>query len=120
MMSYYNPWRMLDEMDRRMSPRGRGETTEETATCDWTPAVDVREAADHWLLEADLPGVAAADIDITVDDGVLHLRGQRATSADDEAGYKRRERARAASTAASPCRTRSTRRPFRHVTRMAC
>ncbi len=45
---------------------------------DWTPAVDISERADSYLLRADLPGVAPEDIEISLKDQVLTLQGSRA------------------------------------------
>lgn len=43
----------------------------------WAPSVDVREDADAFKLQADLPGVAAKDIQVTADQGLLTIRGER-------------------------------------------
>ncbi len=50
-----------------------------------SPRVDVLEHPDRYVLHADLPGVAPADIEITTHEGVLTLRAERrpaATPAD--------------------------------------
>ena len=41
------------------------------------PHVDVLEQPGRYVLRADLPGVAPADIEITTHDGVLTLRAER-------------------------------------------
>jgi HSP20 family protein len=43
----------------------------------WTPAVDLREEKDHYVLEADLPGVKREDIDLSIVDDVLTVKGER-------------------------------------------
>jgi HSP20 family protein len=43
----------------------------------WSPAIDVVDRKDELLLRADLPGLTEKDIDITVQDGVLSVQGQR-------------------------------------------
>lgn len=64
-----------------------------TAATDWTPAVDVVEEQDRYVLHADVPGVDPKDIEITLEDGVLTLRGQREASNIEEAkGFRRIER----------------------------
>jgi len=64
------------------------------AIADWSPAVDIDEAADRYVVTADLPGVAPADIDITMENGVLTVQGERTRSQASEAqGYRRFERA---------------------------
>jgi HSP20 family protein len=43
----------------------------------WSPAVDVREEDGAYLVECDIPGVDSKDIDVTLDNGVLSIRGER-------------------------------------------
>ncbi len=43
----------------------------------WTPSVDVYDGPDHLLVKADLPGVARDDIEISVQDDVLTLKGEK-------------------------------------------
>jgi HSP20 family protein len=57
------------------------------------PAVDVQEEKDRFVVKADLPGVAPADIEITAEKGVLTLRGERKSEKrEGAAGYERLER----------------------------
>ena len=68
---------------------------ETDTAADWTPAVDIREEADHYLLTADLPGVKPGDIEITMEKGVLTIQGKRDEESRSETeGYKRYERIR--------------------------
>ena len=43
----------------------------------FSPAVDVRANSEEIVLTADVPGVKKEDIEITLEDGVLTLKGQR-------------------------------------------
>jgi HSP20 family protein len=43
----------------------------------WTPAVDMREEKDEIVVKADLPGLDDKDIQVTVQDGTLTIRGER-------------------------------------------
>lgn len=47
-----------------------------------TPAVDVFENKDEFLLVADLPGVKTGQLDLDVADGELTLRGRRSYEVD--------------------------------------
>ena len=59
----------------------------------WSPAVDIHEEAERFVVHADLPGVKPADIEITTDKGVLSLRGTRQfEQRNDEGRYSRVER----------------------------
>ncbi len=43
----------------------------------WTPAVDIFEQSDRYVLRADLPGVPSGDVEIAVENGTLSVRGER-------------------------------------------
>jgi HSP20 family protein len=43
----------------------------------WAPAIDIYETGDSLVVEAELPGMDVSDIDVTVDDGVLTIKGER-------------------------------------------
>lgn len=57
----------------------------------FSPAADVRETADAYLLEIDIPGLSEKDIEVVLENDELTLRGER--KASDGASYSRRERA---------------------------
>jgi HSP20 family protein len=48
----------------------------------WAPAVDITERKDAYLVAVDLPGVRIGDLEITFQDGVLTIQGQRQFMAD--------------------------------------
>lgn len=59
----------------------------------WIPPVDVREHEDSLEFTAELPGLDRSDIDITVEDRVLTLSGERKfESTEERNGYHRIER----------------------------
>lgn len=60
---------------------------------DWIPAVDIREEESRYVLEADIPGIARENIDISLEDSVLTVKGER-TTRNEENGetYRRKER----------------------------
>jgi HSP20 family protein len=43
----------------------------------WPPAVDIFECQDGYLVDVELPGVKIEDIEITVEDGLLTIQGER-------------------------------------------
>jgi HSP20 family protein len=60
----------------------------------WVPPVDLVEADDHFVLKADLPGLAEGDVSIEVQDGTLTISGERkAEHEEHERGWYRIERA---------------------------
>ena len=60
----------------------------------WVPAMDLVETEDHFVLRADLPGLAEGDVSIEVEDNVLTVSGERkAEHETTKEGYHRVERA---------------------------
>ena len=52
----------------------------------WSPALDVIDRKDELVLRADLPGLTEKDIEITVQNGNLSLRGQRTEEKETKEG----------------------------------
>lgn len=89
----YKSFGLFDDMDRLFSnlySNGRSEN----GLSSWTPAVDIKEEEKRYLIRADIPGVNPKDIEITFDNGVLSIHGERKLENEEEKdGYKRVERA---------------------------
>ncbi len=61
----------------------------------WAPAVDIKEEPERYVIYADLPGVAMKDVDITLEKGVLSIKGERnIESKEENDGFVRVERIR--------------------------
>jgi HSP20 family protein len=59
----------------------------------WLPAMDLVEADDHFVLKADLPGLAEEDVSIEIQDNTLTVSGERkAEHEEHERGWYRVER----------------------------
>lgn len=59
----------------------------------WTPAMDLVEAEDHYLLRADLPGLGEDDVSIEINDNVLTVSGERREEQEHQGqGWHRVER----------------------------
>jgi HSP20 family protein len=56
----------------------------------WAPAVDITEREDAYLVAAELPGVGTEDVEITFQDGLLTIQGERhsASYADGEKAHR--------------------------------
>jgi HSP20 family protein len=60
----------------------------------WIPAMDLVETEDHFVLRADLPGVAEGDVDLSLEDRVLTVSGERKAEHEERGeGFYRLERA---------------------------
>ena len=65
------------------------------AGSNWTPQVDIKESGTDFTVLADIPGVSPEDVDITLHNGVLTIKGERSIETEEEKNnYKRRERIR--------------------------
>ncbi|MEE9384413.1 MAG: Hsp20/alpha crystallin family protein [Nannocystaceae bacterium] len=55
----------------------------------WGPPISVREGGKSILVECELPGIEAKDVDISVDDDILTIRGEKTeeTKREDEEQY---------------------------------
>jgi HSP20 family protein len=69
-----------DEMLRMARGRGwrPGQQHESgTGPAAWAPAVDISERKDAYLVAVELPGVEVGEVEITVEDGLLTIQGER-------------------------------------------
>lgn len=56
----------------------QGESDESSVvTSQWMPRVDIKEEKDRFLILADLPGVDADDVEVSMDNGILTIKGER-------------------------------------------
>ncbi len=97
----YQPFGQLirfhHDLDRLFETRLDGPFTQtddvQTTVTDWLPAVDIREEEDRFVLHADVPGVDPKSIEVTMENGVLIIRGERGEEKrENENGYGRFER----------------------------
>jgi HSP20 family protein len=93
----FEPWTFVDllhrDLDRLVGPRNVI-SDDQNPVADWVPAVDIIEEKDRFVLRADVPGVNPEDIEVSMDNGVLSISGERlAIAADDDTGVQRIERA---------------------------
>jgi HSP20 family protein len=69
-----------DELLRTTRARGwrpGGQSYSDAGTAVWAPAVDISERKDAYLVTAELPGVTAGEVEITFEDGLLTIQGER-------------------------------------------
>jgi HSP20 family protein len=78
----YEPWNVMShlqgEINRIFSNASDvNDGSSSSATADWAPPVDINEYADRFELYVDLPGVDPKSVEITLDNDVLTLSGER-------------------------------------------
>ncbi|BES69539.1 Hsp20/alpha crystallin family protein [Marinobacter nanhaiticus D15-8W] len=86
-----------DEINRLFGDRGLGWPFEEGEAsglaANWTPAVDIKEEEKEYIVRADLPGVDPKQIEVSLESGVLTIKGERQDEKKtEENGFHRVER----------------------------
>lgn len=80
----YNPWNVqrgaLQEdirqvFDRFFNPDESDQSN--VVTSQWVPRVDIKEEDNRFVILADIPGVDSKDIEVTMEKGILTIKGER-------------------------------------------
>lgn len=69
-----------DELLLRLTAGRNGRPAQRDGTSEgmaWAPAVDIGERKDAYLITAEIPGVGAGDVEVSFDDGLLTIQGER-------------------------------------------
>ncbi|MGI6517760.1 MAG: Hsp20/alpha crystallin family protein [Bacillota bacterium] len=94
----YDPWQELAEMRRvfnRMFSEGFAQlpTERQAAQSRLFMPVDIAETSEEFVVTAELPGTNPDDIEITLSDNQVTIKGQRAAEQEERRGnYLRTER----------------------------
>ena len=72
-----NPLNVFEDVFGTLFNDSLGNLAKVATTGAWTPAVDIVESPETYTLTADLPGLTKSDVNLTVEDGVLTLTGER-------------------------------------------
>jgi HSP20 family protein len=94
----YEPWAVVNRLHQSLDQFFNNEAlsspeASSSPSVSWVPRVDVHEEKDRFVVLADVPGVDPKDIDITAENGVLTVRGERRSEKrQTENGYERVER----------------------------
>ncbi|WP_297811863.1 Hsp20/alpha crystallin family protein [uncultured Methylophaga sp.] len=90
----YRPLSLLDELQREMNTIFHTPAVESSFNSEeWSPAVDISEDENGFTIHADLPGVKSNDIEVTAENGVLTIKGQREShKEEDKDNFRRIER----------------------------
>lgn len=61
-----------------------GSDDSSVVTSQWVPRVDVKEENDRFVLYADLPGIDPNDIEVSMDKGLLTIKGERSSETSEQ------------------------------------
>lgn len=77
----WDPFRDLlsiqDEMNQLFSRVSGQEPGSDAGTRAWAPVVDISERSDAYVVSVELAGVKPEDVDITLEEGLLSIQGER-------------------------------------------
>jgi HSP20 family protein len=71
------PFTGFDEFEEKLNRMVRPFETEALTFGEWTPAVDIKETEQEYIVTADLPNVKKEEVKVRFNDGVLMLEGER-------------------------------------------
>jgi HSP20 family protein len=89
--------RAQDQMDRlfahALGLHGQWRSATGASTPAWAPALDIAERKDAYVVTVELPGVKLDELEITLEDGLLTIQGERHVANDSsEEQFHRVER----------------------------
>ncbi len=87
-MLRFDPFHDIDTVARQLL----GDAATGTARAPRFMPMDLFKAGDHYVLNADLPGVDPGSVDVSVDNGTLTLRAQRSLPSDEHVQWVASER----------------------------
>lgn len=79
----WDPFRELEDVSNSLNrifgrfPARAGSDSELLTMADWTPSVDISETDTAYLIKGEIPGVKKEDVKITIEDGMITMRGER-------------------------------------------
>jgi HSP20 family protein len=90
----YEPWQLLKQFSNDVNRQLLDEREDSASSiATWTPAVDIKEEEDRFVVSEDIPGVDTNEIEVSMKDGVLTVKGERTQESKEEKdGYRRVER----------------------------
>lgn len=85
-----SPWNELESVGERLRRMVTPEmnATFFTGAAPWVPPVELIEDDHEFVLTAEVPGLAANDFDLEIDDGVLTLQGDKRESIVEQDGRR--------------------------------
>ena len=89
MMGRNQTWGLLNQLNREINDLfGEESGAVSSASADWLPRADIKEDREQFVIEVDLPGVAADDIHVDMEEGVLTIQGERRREVPAGARYR--------------------------------
>jgi len=91
-ITHYYPWTRHARVEAGSKQLFNHFFADGEAVTEWSPRVDVREEETRYVILADVPGVDPKEIEISMDKGVLTIKGERKNESAESAKATRVER----------------------------
>jgi len=91
-LNRWNPLRELEDFQQRVlsafrpvsNGHGDGNGRDSMTAAEWMPLVDIVEDEKEYLISAELPDVSKDDVKVTMENGMLTIRGERRLQRDEQ------------------------------------
>src|SRR6185312_1291221 len=81
----WEPFGDADNFFSRLMPDWRRLALENgDRTLDWSPSADISETDKEYVIRAELPAVNKEDVQVTLDDGMITIKGERKQHKNDK------------------------------------
>jgi HSP20 family protein len=84
----WDPFSEMDSLFNRMMPAGFARWPRIAGNGDrkyeWSPSADISETDKEYVIRAELPAVKKEDVNVTVDSGMITIKGERKQQKDDK------------------------------------
>ncbi len=92
---HWSPFREFEDLfdrynrvlNRSLPAAGQGEAAQ---VAQWRPVANISETKTEYLIKAELPEVEKKDVEVTVNDGVISIRGERRFERTDDSEKQHR------------------------------
>jgi HSP20 family protein len=83
----WDPFGDVDAMFSRLMPSNFGNWPRSEASgrrAEWAPSADISETEKEYVIRAELPAVKKEDVEVTFDDGIISIKGERKQQEDSQ------------------------------------
>ncbi|MCI5158488.1 MAG: Hsp20/alpha crystallin family protein [Candidatus Electrothrix sp. AUS1_2] len=85
-VSIWDPFREMEALFNTYTMPARKKSADENASVevrDWAPVVDILETDNEFVLKVELPGVEKDDVEVSIDNCILTIKGEKKNDGTD-------------------------------------
>ncbi|WP_446009066.1 Hsp20/alpha crystallin family protein [Candidatus Electrothrix sp.] len=87
-VSIWDPFREMEALFNNYTMPARKKSTADgngaVETREWAPVVDILESENDFVLKVELPGVEKDDVEVSIDDRILTIKGEKKNDTTDK------------------------------------